>query len=766
MIFPQPPYRWFDTAAGALLSGDPLPKTLRHFLRLCCRQQNRTLAGIWIRHRKHPDLEPLLTVDSAGNPVPAAPIKPGSPLFPADLATAAQPGQCLELDCRQPWHNRDPAPGRPLHCLSIPLIAGDELIGLLLLAGAAADCRPAGSNFETVLVSRLLAMLLRAGDENEPAAGERYADPWIALAAMSAAAARAASLEELAAAIGMPLLLAGFIRRCSLEVGVILGTPNANVTWPPAAPESQPCINLPLEGAGSGCSISFFYHAESRWREHHLAAILEMGSRIAAQNLVRLQRQILDARQDNRQHIHMLTFLHQVKNVLLTETSPDGVVNLALGALVCPHGFGFDRAMMLKLEADPVPRLIGVRAAVINQEHHQRCLLTESAAAPDQQVPLQQLISCLLTTGNSAPNSLREQVDRTVINLPFPHQGPLTELFARRQPQIISAPADYGPLPPPLTALLAPAGSVVLPLTGEPGPQGMLITDFHRRAPDPALLPYLTLFADTVSLALEQVQLYRQESTTLANLRTLRSRLVHYETMTALGEMAASIAHEIKNPLVSIGGFARRLQAMLPEKSREQQYGAIIIKEINRLERIVNDILGFSRSPSTTHAPCRMNDLAAEVAELFARDAWGRGVEVLLDLDPDLPTVEGDPYQLRQVLINLIANAIQASWGTGGGQLTITTACADDDSDTVTLTVEDTAAGIPPEIMHNIFNPFFTTKDEGTGLGLPICHKIIMNHQGTIQVSNRPAGGARFEVTLPVRQAQQLTIRPAADNHL
>jgi hypothetical protein len=229
--------------------------------------------------------------------------------------------------------------------------------------------------------------------------------------------------------------------------------------------------------------------------------------------------------------------------------------------------------------------------------------------------------------------------------------------------------------------------------------------------------------------------------------------------------MAASLAHEIKNPLVSIGGFARRLQALLPENSREQQYGAIIIKEINRLERIVNDILGFARAPAAALDQCRLNDLAEEVVELFARDAWNQGIGLHLELEPGLPTVEGDPYQLRQVLINLTANAIQASHSTAGGQVTISTA-SDAGAATVTLAVDDNAGGIPAEIMHNIFNPFFTTKDEGTGLGLPICHKIIMNHQGTIQVSNRPGGGARFEVTLPIRQAQQFTIRPAADNHL
>jgi signal transduction histidine kinase len=223
------------------------------------------------------------------------------------------------------------------------------------------------------------------------------------------------------------------------------------------------------------------------------------------------------------------------------------------------------------------------------------------------------------------------------------------------------------------------------------------------------------------------------------------------EKLMALGEMAAKIAHEIKNPLTAIGGFARRIASPKPGGGTPpvERYARIIMKEVERLERIVNETLYFSREMVPAFRIVNLNVEIRDVLTMFREELDEARISTVVDLSPTLPSIPADPDQIRQVVWNLVSNAVQAVGGSG--ILTVGTHLADPaEGIGVVLEVSDTGGGIPLDVVHNIFNPFFTTKAKGTGLGLPIVHAIVEKHGGTIHLDNREGVGVAFSIFLPL----------------
>jgi signal transduction histidine kinase len=227
------------------------------------------------------------------------------------------------------------------------------------------------------------------------------------------------------------------------------------------------------------------------------------------------------------------------------------------------------------------------------------------------------------------------------------------------------------------------------------------------------------------------------------------------DRLAALGEMAAGLAHEIRNPLAAIKGATQYLDPgrLLDD---DRQFLQIIVEEVNRLNGVVTQFLDYSRPLKPALAPGDVNDILERTFKLLSGDL-PPGIEVRLDLAAGLPRVSCDPEQLKQVFLNLALNAVQAMLR--GGSLTVSTRRARDDlalwrdaprrTDGVEVRFRDTGPGIPEESRDNIFVPFFTTKDKGTGLGLAICQRIVKAHQGSIGVRSPPGEGAEFFIVLP-----------------
>ncbi|HEX9080039.1 MAG TPA: PAS domain S-box protein [Desulfuromonadaceae bacterium] len=243
--------------------------------------------------------------------------------------------------------------------------------------------------------------------------------------------------------------------------------------------------------------------------------------------------------------------------------------------------------------------------------------------------------------------------------------------------------------------------------------------------------------------------------------RLQEMRLIQAEKMSSIGVLATGVAHEINNPLTSVACCAEALLRRLHGEDdllRDERldvfpsYLEVIIREAYRCKAIIDSLLSFGRSTDGTAAMVDMNALLREVLELLRHQEGFRQIKVVAELQPDLPPILGDPSGLRQVCMNLLVNAHQAIRDAGRVDL----ATGRPDAATISVTVRDTGCGIPADVIDHIWDPFFTTKEvgKGIGLGLAMTYDIVKRHGGEITVESRPGEGAQFTVLLPVSGRQ------------
>ena len=250
----------------------------------------------------------------------------------------------------------------------------------------------------------------------------------------------------------------------------------------------------------------------------------------------------------------------------------------------------------------------------------------------------------------------------------------------------------------------------------------------------------------------------------LTRVEQLEERERLRDRLAALGEMAAAIAHEVKNPLAGIEVMAGLLKRQLTESPDAQNVLADIIKEAKMANVIVQEVLAFVRPIRLQVEDIAVADVIRDAMAMAESHASLKGeVEVRIDLPEALRPIQGDPHQLRQIFTNLLTNAFEAMGGVGIVGITAVAVDGDDETGpadatgpTILITISDNGPGIRPEVMDRIFSPFFTTKPQGSGLGLAIVRKIVDAHDGRIDVGERAGGGTVFRVTLPVRSQHQL----------
>ena len=239
-------------------------------------------------------------------------------------------------------------------------------------------------------------------------------------------------------------------------------------------------------------------------------------------------------------------------------------------------------------------------------------------------------------------------------------------------------------------------------------------------------------------------------------LRNVQGKLIQVEKLSALGRLTADVAHEIRNPLTSIGGFARRLNNTLTKGSREKEYADVVVSEVDRLERILRDVLTFSREAREEMKYQKINGIISESLNTFTGLCKEQGIVIEEMLEPSLPEILLDKDQVRQAVNNLIANAIDVM--SGGGRLTVKSYMENmHEVGYVVVEVADDGPGLPLEALDMIFKPFFTTKEigAGTGLGLSICKKIMDEHNGLIFVDSDPGEGTSFNMRFPYQLKEE-----------
>jgi two-component system nitrogen regulation sensor histidine kinase GlnL len=251
----------------------------------------------------------------------------------------------------------------------------------------------------------------------------------------------------------------------------------------------------------------------------------------------------------------------------------------------------------------------------------------------------------------------------------------------------------------------------------------------------------------------------------LTRVEQLEERERLRDRLAALGEMAAAIAHEVKNPLAGIEVMAGILKRQLTESEDAQSILRDIIKEAKMANAIVLEVLDFVRPIRLQVERIALADVVQDAISMAESHVPRGEVAVALELPEDLAPIQGDPHQLRQLFTNLLTNAFEALGGRGNVKLSAVQVAADDEGAApgdphgvpmIQVEVSDDGPGVGADVMDRIFNPFFTTKPQGSGLGLAIVRKIVDAHDGRIDVSARQDGGTRFRVTLPVSGSHEL----------
>lgn len=232
----------------------------------------------------------------------------------------------------------------------------------------------------------------------------------------------------------------------------------------------------------------------------------------------------------------------------------------------------------------------------------------------------------------------------------------------------------------------------------------------------------------------------------ITELDKLKDKLASAQRMAALGEVAAKVAHEIRNPLVSVGGFARRLEKKLEGDTKE--YAVIIAAEVSRLEGILKEILGFVKELRLSKKETDINKLITDILLLIKNETRDKGIDIVKELGK-IPLITVDPDRIKEALFNIIDNAVQAV-AEKNGKIILKTF---ETSGYVAVEISDTGTGIDQKDLPLIFNPFYTTKPSGTGLGLSITNRIIEEHEGKIEVKSEINKGTTFKVLFPIKEA-------------
>jgi signal transduction histidine kinase len=447
------------------------------------------------------------------------------------------------------------------------------------------------------------------------------------------------------------------------------------------------------------------------------------------------------------EHAYQLSMLRQINEAVQTTLDLKRLLRLVLTCATSGQALGFNRAILLMVNKAK-NRLEG-RLAVgpkdpedaariwqsMNEEGKSfKQLLNEADdGRPDEEMPLYHIAERLTFPLDSEELIVRVVRDKQVA-------------------QVVDAQNDAR-VGREFREIVGSDSFVCVPLVAKDEAVGAIVVDnlYSGRPISPDQIELLTIYANHVGLAIENAEAYDalhkqigklQEA--YRELRETQGKLVQSEKLAAVGEVAAHVAHEIRNPLVTIGGFARNIQRQLdPDHPCTRSIG-IVIEEVARLEKILANVMDFSKPSAPWKRPTKINQIIRNTSVLLSEELKAYNVTVEEQLDPNLPLVMLDAEQLKQALLNIIKNAAQSM--SDGGVVTVRTRL---DEGMVWIDVSDTGKGIAQEMLPNLFDPFFTTRPDGTGLGLAVTRKIVVDHGGDISVESKLGSGTTFTISLP-----------------
>jgi len=488
---------------------------------------------------------------------------------------------------------------------------------------------------------------------------------------------------------------------------------------------------LPLMFRRKNRGIVTLFQPRNRTEQNRLTPLqLEIFALLAARKITWLaDHQKPAGHGDAVRKLRDLNRVYHVCQIINSTLKLNELCHLLLSSAVSEEGGGFSRSMlfMANNRSQTLQGMLGV---------------TQSSASRLNRIPLK-----------DRPEISREDLDRQHhdpfcqqirrIHVSKKEDHPVSRAATDKQPVTISKEEarkffDF--------EILGPL--VFVPLQGREEIVGILATEEAGEEKEVPLsrVRFLQLIADRAGIAIENSLLLNRLEQTHNNLRQMQESLLQQEKLAALGEMATSIAHELKSPLVSIGGFARRLAGQPGLGKEAEEYTEIIIREVQRMEGLLSGTLAFSRKKPLRIESCNLKQIIDEAILLAIPETTA--LDIHIELHEQNPVVEGDCEKLVQVVVNLLTNAVEAMPVDGQLSVRVQPATLRGDQ-AILIEIEDSGGGVDDTILRNIFNPFFTTRKEGTGLGLSITYRLVELHHGDIRIQNSDKG-AVFQVFLPI----------------
>jgi hypothetical protein len=262
----------------------------------------------------------------------------------------------------------------------------------------------------------------------------------------------------------------------------------------------------------------------------------------------------------------------------------------------------------------------------------------------------------------------------------------------------------------------------------------------------------------------DNARTYAELKDSLEQLKETQTRLIHSERLATVGQLAANVAHEIRNPLATIGGFARSILKKPEDAERAKESASIISDEVSRLEAVLSEIMDFTRPSKPRLSRRKIEEAVDRVATTMAPEFARHGAQLTQERRSGTPPVLYDENHLQQVLVNLVRNSLEAMAEhprpDHANRVVIRTFSVEGK---VFVEVEDSGPGLPLEFLPRLFEPFFSRKEHGTGLGLAVVRKILHDHGGEILARNAPGGGALFAFWLPEEGPKGVEAAPVGD---
>jgi signal transduction histidine kinase len=508
---------------------------------------------------------------------------------------------------------------------------------------------------------------------------------------------------------------------------------------------------LPFPNLSSECfACDYFSQNVARSKGRREADQLALSSlKLVLKQLRFFETELKSTTSNLSKRVEDLAILKKVSDGLLVATDLETSLRLILTGAIAGQAIGFNRAFVFLVneKRSALEGKMGVGPADAREAEMIWSALKRKGVGFDQ------MVKDILDGKALLPNKLSGVIRDVILPLDL-NLSLLSKAILERKTFNASS-SQLGEVEKErLSAVLSPQGFAVVPIVTERGALGVMVAD-NLFTGEPVLdedVAALETFANEAAVQIENL-LLRNEL--LLKLREVghthnlpkdnQNHPLSHEHWADIGKVATTLAHEIKTPLIAIGGYARRALKNAKGQKLDPHDLKIVVSEVERLERLTSQILDYSKETKLSLSKQDLNRIIKETLEVFEERLKVENIQLKTEFSDKIRQIKLDPPRIKQVLFNLIGNAIEAM--PQGGSLAITTRRR---KKGVELEIEDTGKGIPNKEIRRLFVPFYSSKPEGSGLGLPVSKKIVASHKGTIEVQSQLNVGTKFTVFLPL----------------